>query len=163
MSRAPPISADRAGPAGSLAAASPAAAAARASPQLTGDQLAVLADQGLDEAAVLEATGLAGLAEELAAAHAEADHLGGGGRRHVDGLVGQLRRQRAGVDLVAVDRLEGEPALVAQPAVVDRVESMPSSRVSRLADDCTATRQPTEQVVQVDSTWSRSQGRAVKR
>ncbi len=42
-------------------------------------------------------------------------------------------------------------------------ESMPSSRVSRLEEDCTATRQPTEQVVQVDSTWSRSHGRAVKR
>ena len=41
--------------------------------------------------------------------------------------------------------------------------SMPSSRVSRLADDCTATRHPTEHVVQVDSTWSRSQGRAAKR
>src|SRR5271156_1193141 len=29
--------------------------------------------------------------------------------------------------------------------------SNPSSRVSRFDDDCTATRQPTEQVVQVDS------------
>ena len=42
-------------------------------------------------------------------------------------------------------------------------ESMPSRRVSRLDEDCTATRHPTEQVVQVDSTWSRSHGRAVKR
>ena len=40
---------------------------------------------------------------------------------------------------------------------------MPSSRVTRLDDDCTATRHPTAQVVQVDSTWSRSQGRAAKR
>ena len=40
---------------------------------------------------------------------------------------------------------------------------MPSSRVSRFCDDCTATRQPTEQAVQVDSTWSRSHGRAVNR
>ena len=41
--------------------------------------------------------------------------------------------------------------------------SIPRSRVTRLADDCTATRHPTAQVVQVDSTWSRSQGRAVNR
>src|SRR6202453_3065036 len=40
---------------------------------------------------------------------------------------------------------------------------MPSSRVSRLLQDCTATWQPTAQVVQVDSTWSRSHGRAVNR
>ena len=42
-------------------------------------------------------------------------------------------------------------------------ESSPSSRVRRLADDCTATRHPSAQVVQVDSTWSRSHGRAVNR
>ncbi len=41
--------------------------------------------------------------------------------------------------------------------------SMPSRRVRRLDDDCTATRQPTAQVVQVDSTWSRSHGRAANR
>ncbi len=85
------------------------------------DELALLADAGLDEAPVLEAPRLAGLAEELAAAHAEADDLGGGGGRDVDGLVRQLARQRAGVDLVAVDRLVGETALVAEPTVVDRI------------------------------------------
>ncbi len=42
-------------------------------------------------------------------------------------------------------------------------ESMPRSRVSRLADDWTATRQPMAHVVHVDSTWSRSHGRAVNR
>src|ERR1039458_7635646 len=42
-------------------------------------------------------------------------------------------------------------------------ESSPSSRVSRLADDCTATRHPGAQVVQVASTWSRAEGRAVNR
>jgi hypothetical protein len=42
-------------------------------------------------------------------------------------------------------------------------ESMPSSRVTRLVDDCTATRHPRAQVVHVDSTWSRSHGRAVNR
>ncbi len=41
--------------------------------------------------------------------------------------------------------------------------SMPSSRVTRFDDDCTATRHPTAQVVQVDSTWSRSHGRAANR
>ncbi len=41
--------------------------------------------------------------------------------------------------------------------------SIPSRRVTRLDDDCTATRHPTAQVVQVDSTWSRSQGRAANR
>ncbi len=40
---------------------------------------------------------------------------------------------------------------------------MPSRRVRRFWDDCTATRQPTAHVVHVDSTWSRSHGRAVKR
>ena len=33
----------------------------------------------------------------------------------------------------------------------------------RFAEDWTATRQPTEHVVHVDSTWSRSHGRALKR
>src|ERR1039458_10339427 len=42
-------------------------------------------------------------------------------------------------------------------------ESSPSRRVRRLADDCTATRHPSAQVVHVDSTWSRSHGRAVNR
>ena len=69
---------------------------------------------------MLEASRLAHLAQELAAAHAEAHDLGRGGRGHVDGLVGQLARQGSGVDLVAVDRLVGEAALVAQPAVVHR-------------------------------------------
>ena len=59
------------------------------------DQLALLADARLDEAPVLEAARLAHLAQELAAAHAEAHDLGRGGRCHVDGLVGQLARQRA--------------------------------------------------------------------
>ena len=40
-----------------------------------GDELAVLADPGLDQAAVFEATRLARLAEELAARRAQADHL----------------------------------------------------------------------------------------
>ena len=42
-------------------------------------------------------------------------------------------------------------------------ESTPISRVSSPELDCTATRQPTEHVVQVLSTCSRSQGRALKR
>ena len=42
-------------------------------------------------------------------------------------------------------------------------ESTPSRRVSRPADDWTATRHPTEQPVHVDSTCSRSHGRAAKR
>ncbi len=85
------------------------------------DQLALLAQARLDEAPVLQAARLVRLAQELAAGHREAHHLGGGGGGHVDGLVGQLARQRAGVDLVAVHRLVGEAALVAQPAVVDGV------------------------------------------
>ena len=40
---------------------------------------------------------------------------------------------------------------------------MPSNRVTRLAEDCTAARHPSAHSVHVDSTWSRSQGRAVKR
>ena len=85
------------------------------------DQLALLAQARLDEAPVLEAARLVSLTEELAAADPEADDLGGGGGRDVDGLVGQLVRQGAGGDLVAVDRLVGEAALVAEPAVVDRI------------------------------------------
>ena len=42
-------------------------------------------------------------------------------------------------------------------------ESTPSTRVSRLPDDWTATRHPTAQVVHVLSTCSRSHGRALKR
>ncbi len=41
--------------------------------------------------------------------------------------------------------------------------SMPSSRVTRFDEDCTAARHPNEHSVHVDSTWSRSQGRAVNR
>src|ERR1700726_3789790 len=40
---------------------------------------------------------------------------------------------------------------------------MPISRVTRLADDCTAARHPSAHVVHVDSTWSRSHGRALNR
>ena len=47
--------------------------------------------------------------------------------------------------LRTVDRLEGEAALVAEPGVVDGVESTPSRRVIRSAEDWTATRHPTEQ------------------
>ncbi len=70
---------------------------------------------------MLEAARLARLAEELAAAGTEADDLGRGGGRHVDGLVGHLGGPGSVVDLVAVDRLEGEATLVAEPAVVDRL------------------------------------------
>ncbi len=42
-------------------------------------------------------------------------------------------------------------------------ESMPSTRVNRLPEDCTATRQPTEHMVHVLSTCSKSQGRALNR
>jgi hypothetical protein len=41
--------------------------------------------------------------------------------------------------------------------------SIPRSRVIRLADDCTAARHPKAHSVHVDSTGSRSQGRAVNR
>ena len=69
---------------------------------------------------MLEATRLVGLAQELPPRHAEADNLCGRGRSHVDRLVGHGLFHRGRVHLVAVDRLEGEPALVAQPTVVDR-------------------------------------------
>src|SRR3546814_13982198 len=39
----------------------------------------------------------------------------------------------------------------------------PYTTLFRSRLDCTATRQPTEHEVQVDSTWSRSQGRALNR
>ena len=41
--------------------------------------------------------------------------------------------------------------------------SIPRSRVNRPEDDCTATRQPTAHPVQVDSTCSKSHGRAANR
>ena len=41
--------------------------------------------------------------------------------------------------------------------------SIPSRRVTRFDDDCTAARHPKAHSVHVDSTWSRSQGRAVNR
>ena len=119
--RAPPMTATAPGAAGALGRGEPGRGGRQRLAPADRDQLALLADARLDEAAVLEAARLAGLAEELAAARAEADHLGRRGGRHVDGLVGHLGRRRAVVDLVAVDRLEGEAALVAQPAVVHRL------------------------------------------
>ena len=85
------------------------------------DQLALLAEARLDQAAVFEAPRLLRLAQELAPGDAQAHHLRGGGRGDVDVLPLQLGGQRTRLDLVAVDRLVGEAALVAQPAVVHRL------------------------------------------
>ncbi len=111
----------RVGAAGVLGRAEPVRGGGQGLAPADRDQLAPLADAGLHQSAVLEATRLARLAQELAAAGPQADDLGRGRRDHVDSFVGQLARQGAVVDLVAVDRLEGEAALVAQPAVVDRL------------------------------------------
>ena len=120
--RAPPMRATAPAPPGALGGGEPGRRGSQGLAPADRDQLALLADAGLDQAAVLEAPRLAGLAQELAAARTEADDLRRGGGHHVDGLVGHLGRLlRAVVDLVAVDRLEGEAALVAQPAVVDRL------------------------------------------
>ena len=111
---------DRAGPAGILRLREAGGRRGERLAPAGGDQLAVLADLGLDEPAVFEAPRLVGLAQELPAGSAEAHHLGRRRRDHVDGLVGQRLLDRGGIHLVAVDRLEREPPLVAQPPVVDR-------------------------------------------
>src|ERR1035437_535688 len=68
----------------------------------------------------------------------------------------------AGRASLLTDSKAQRPFLPSQPWFTGAA-SMPSRRVTRLEEDCTATRHPTEQVVQVDSTWSRSQGRAENR
>ena len=112
---------DAAGPARVLCRLQPRGSGGEGLAPTDGDKLPVLADLGLDEATVFEATRLARLAEELPARGAQADHLAGSGRRHVDRLVGQGRIGRRVVDLIAIDRFEGEPSLVTEPAVVHRV------------------------------------------
>ena len=111
----------RAGAAGLLGPADPRRRRRQRLAPADRDQLALLAEARLDQAAVFEASCLARLAQELAPGDAEAHHLRGGGRGDVDVLPLQLVGQRSGIDLVAVDRLVGEAALVAQPAVVDRL------------------------------------------
>ncbi len=75
--------------------------------------------------------------------------------------IGSVSR-RPSSSLLFTDSNTNRPLSHSQPWLTGSA-SMPSNRVSRLADDCTATRQPTAQPVHVDSTWSRSHGRAVNR
>ena len=70
---------------------------------------------------MFETTRLTRLAEELPTRRAEADHLACCGRRDVDRLVGQGGLGRCVVDFVAIDRFEGEPSLVTEPAVIHGV------------------------------------------
>ena len=143
----------RAGTAGTLGGGQPGRRRGQGLAPADGHQLALLADARLHQAAVLEAARLARLAEELAAAGAEADDLRRGGGRHVDGLVGHLGRLPGPLSTSSplTDSKEKRPLSQSQPWLTGS-ESMPSSRVRRFCDDCTATRQPTEQAVQVDST-----------
>ena len=85
-----------------------------------------------------------------------------------------LRRTIGSVSRVAALRRSVDSSLPSTESSVKRPlshshpwftgsESTPRTRVSRLPDDCTATRQPTAHVVHVLSTCSKSHGRAVKR
>ena len=112
---------DRARTAGRLGCGDPRRRRRQGLAPADGYELALLADARLDQAAVFEAAGLAGLAQELPPRGAEAHDLRGGGRGHVDVLVRHHVGQGTRVHLVTVDRLVGKAALVAEPAVVHRL------------------------------------------